>query len=111
MKVILVILGVLVVLWASGGEAKDFKFPEITGWKQSVEIQTFSRKHTRGTLETHKRDVDAERTYRYSVRKSAALAPPCRTGSDRILARPFGDWPRISNQRASSHGVALMASG
>jgi len=41
MKVILVILGVLVVLWASGGEAKDFKFPEITGWKQSGEIQTF----------------------------------------------------------------------
>jgi len=52
MKVILVILGVLVVLWASGGEAKDFKFPEITGWKQSGEIQTFrkhTRKHTRGT--------------------------------------------------------------
>ena len=41
MKVILVILGVFVVLWASGGEAKDFKFPEITGWKQSGEIQTF----------------------------------------------------------------------
>ena len=41
MKVILLILGVLVVLWASGGEAKDFKFPEITGWKQSGEIQTF----------------------------------------------------------------------
>ena len=57
MKVILVILGVLVVLWASGGEAKDFKFPEITGWKQSGEIQTFGRKHTRGTLMQSVRSV------------------------------------------------------
>ncbi len=41
MKVSLAILGVLVVLWTSGAEAKGFKFPEISGWKQSGEIQTF----------------------------------------------------------------------
>ena len=41
MKVSLAILGVLIVLWTSGAGAKEFKFPEINGWKQSGEIQTF----------------------------------------------------------------------
>ena len=44
MKTICLILGIITFLWVSGGEAKDFKFPEITGWKQSGEIQTFSPK-------------------------------------------------------------------
>ena len=28
-------------MWVPGVDAKDFKFPEITGWKQSGEVQTF----------------------------------------------------------------------
>jgi hypothetical protein len=28
-------------MWVPGVDAKDSKFPEITGWKQSGEIQTF----------------------------------------------------------------------
>jgi hypothetical protein len=35
------VLGIIIFLWGLGAEAKDFKFPEITGWKQSGEIQTF----------------------------------------------------------------------
>jgi len=35
------ILGIIIFLWASGAGAKDLKFPEISGWKQSEEIQTF----------------------------------------------------------------------
>jgi hypothetical protein len=30
-------------LWAAGGEGKTYSFPEMAGWKQSGEIQTFSR--------------------------------------------------------------------
>jgi hypothetical protein len=41
MKTICLIFGIITFLWVSGGEAKDFKFPEIKGWKQSEEPQTF----------------------------------------------------------------------
>lgn len=41
MKTICLILGMIIFLWFPGSEAKDFKFPEVTGWKQSGEIQTF----------------------------------------------------------------------
>ncbi len=44
MKVSLVTLGILVVLSTSGAGAKEFEFPEITGWKQSGGIQTFTPK-------------------------------------------------------------------
>jgi len=30
-------------LWASGGEGGTYSFPEMAGWKQSGEIQIFSR--------------------------------------------------------------------
>jgi len=39
MKIICSALGIIIFLWVSG--AKEFKFPEISGWKQSEEIQTF----------------------------------------------------------------------
>ena len=41
MKTICMVLGIIIFLWGQGAEAKDFKFPEITEWKQSGEIQTF----------------------------------------------------------------------
>jgi hypothetical protein len=41
MKTICLILGIIIFLWAPGADAKDFTFPEMTGWKQSGEIQTF----------------------------------------------------------------------
>jgi hypothetical protein len=41
MKTICMVLGIIIFLWGQGTEAKDFKFPEITEWKQSGEIQTF----------------------------------------------------------------------
>src|SRR3990172_8008461 len=41
MKAIGLTLGILLCLWIPGSEAKGFKFPEATGWKQSGEIQTF----------------------------------------------------------------------
>ncbi len=41
MKTICLILGIIIFLCGPGSEAKDFKFPEITGWKKSGEIQTF----------------------------------------------------------------------
>jgi hypothetical protein len=44
MKTVWLILGLIIFLWVPGAETKDFSFPEITGWKQSVEIQTFSPK-------------------------------------------------------------------
>jgi hypothetical protein len=34
-------LGVVHPLWASNSDGKTFTFPEITGWRQSGEIQTF----------------------------------------------------------------------
>jgi len=34
-------LGVVHPLWASNSDGKTFAFPEITGWRQSGEIQTF----------------------------------------------------------------------
>jgi hypothetical protein len=41
MKTIGLILGVVIFLLGPGAEAKDFKFPEMNGWEQSSEIQTF----------------------------------------------------------------------
>jgi hypothetical protein len=41
MKTVCLVLGIIIFLWGPGAEAKDFKFPEVTGWKQSGEIQTF----------------------------------------------------------------------
>jgi len=41
MKTVCLVLGIIIFLWSPGAEAKDFKFPEVTGWKQSGEIQTF----------------------------------------------------------------------
>ena len=41
MKTIYLILGIIILMWIPGVDAKDFKFPEITGWKQSGEVQTF----------------------------------------------------------------------
>lgn len=45
MKTICLILGLIIFLWVPGAEAKDFRFPEIKGWKQSGEIQTFIPKN------------------------------------------------------------------
>jgi Family of unknown function (DUF6599) len=41
MKAICLILGLIILFCAMVVEAKDFKFPEITEWKQSGEVQTF----------------------------------------------------------------------
>ena len=41
MKTVWLMLGLIIILWAPGVEAQGFKFPEVTGWKQSGEIQTF----------------------------------------------------------------------
>jgi hypothetical protein len=41
MKTICLILGIIILIWIPGVDAKGFKFPEITGWKQSGEVQTF----------------------------------------------------------------------
>ncbi len=40
-KVICLGLGIVLILWGSGGEVKDFSFPEIAGWERSGEIQIF----------------------------------------------------------------------
>lgn len=42
MKVICLILGLIILSCDVVAEAKDFKFPEVTGWKKSGEIQTFT---------------------------------------------------------------------
>jgi hypothetical protein len=44
MKAICLILGLIILFCAMVVEAKDFKFPEIAGWRQSVEVQTFTPK-------------------------------------------------------------------
>ena len=45
MKTICLVLGIIIFWWASGlGAKEDLKFPEIAGWKQSGEIQTFTPK-------------------------------------------------------------------
>jgi hypothetical protein len=44
MKIVWLMLGLIIFLWAPGTGAKDFKFPEVAGWKQSGEIQTFTPK-------------------------------------------------------------------
>jgi len=41
MKTICLILGLIILSCAMVVEAKDFKFPEVTGWKQSGDIQTY----------------------------------------------------------------------
>lgn len=41
MKIICLILGIIILFGAMVLEAKDFKFPEVIGWKQLGEIQTF----------------------------------------------------------------------
>jgi hypothetical protein len=45
MKTTCLILGIIIFLWGPGAEAQGFKFPEIKGWKQSGEIQTFIPKN------------------------------------------------------------------
>ena len=45
MKKIYLGLSILIILWSSISEAKDFKFPEIAGWKQSGEVETFIPKN------------------------------------------------------------------
>jgi hypothetical protein len=44
MKTVCLVLGIIIFLWVPGVKAQGFKFPEVTGWKQSGEIQTFSPK-------------------------------------------------------------------
>jgi hypothetical protein len=44
MKIICLMLGLIIFLWGPGAGAKDFKFPEVAGWKQSGEVQTFTPK-------------------------------------------------------------------
>jgi hypothetical protein len=44
MKTICLILGIIIFLWAPGAGAKEFKLPEVTGWKKSGEVQTFTPK-------------------------------------------------------------------
>ena len=45
MKAVCLVLGIMTIfLWAPGSDAKEFRFPEITGWKQSGEVQTFTPK-------------------------------------------------------------------
>lgn len=36
------ILGLIIFLWGDGIEAQGFKFPDVSGWKRSREIQTFT---------------------------------------------------------------------
>jgi len=45
MKSIGLILGLIIFLWVPAAEAKDFAFPEMAGWKQSGEIETFIPKN------------------------------------------------------------------
>jgi hypothetical protein len=45
MKTICAILGIIIFLWSPGIEAKEFKFPEISGWKQSGVVETFIPKN------------------------------------------------------------------
>ncbi|OGP74949.1 MAG: hypothetical protein A2V86_17420 [Deltaproteobacteria bacterium RBG_16_49_23] len=45
MKTICLVLSTVIILWSSISKAKDFKFPEIAGWKQSGEIETFIPKN------------------------------------------------------------------
>jgi hypothetical protein len=45
MKTICLGVGMFIFLMGAALEAKDFNFPEVTGWKQSGEIQTFIPKN------------------------------------------------------------------
>ncbi len=45
MKMICLALSTVIILWSSISEAKEFKFPDIAGWKQSGEIETFIPKN------------------------------------------------------------------
>jgi hypothetical protein len=42
MKTVCLVLGIIIFLCVPRAEAKDFSFPEITGWRRSGEIQTFT---------------------------------------------------------------------
>jgi hypothetical protein len=44
MKTVCLVLGIIIFLWTPRAGAKDFKFPEVAGWKQSGEVQTFTPK-------------------------------------------------------------------
>jgi len=44
MKTVCLLLGIIIFLWVPGAGAKEFGFPEVAGWKQSGEIQTFTPK-------------------------------------------------------------------
>jgi hypothetical protein len=44
MRVLCLAIGISIFLWGAGIEAKGFQFPEVTGWKQSGEVQTFEPK-------------------------------------------------------------------
>jgi hypothetical protein len=68
MKTVWLILGLIIFLWVPGAETKDFRFPEITGWKQSGEIQTFSPKTL---FEYINGDADLYLTYDLQELKSA----------------------------------------
>ncbi len=41
MKTVCIVLGAFVFFWAATGQAGGFRFPEVAGWKQAGEIQTF----------------------------------------------------------------------
>jgi len=45
MKTIYVGLSIFIFLWNSISEGKEFKFPEIAGWKQTGEVETFNPKN------------------------------------------------------------------
>jgi hypothetical protein len=45
MKTICLVLSTIIILWNSISEAKNFAFPEMAGWKQSGEIETFIPKN------------------------------------------------------------------
>jgi len=45
MKKIFIGLSIFIFLWSRISAAKEFKFPEIAGWKQSGEVETFNPKN------------------------------------------------------------------
>src|SRR4030042_4979481 len=67
MKTICLILGII-FLWVPGAESKDFSFPEIAGWRQSGEVQSFSPKTL---FEYINGDADLYLTYDFQELKVA----------------------------------------
>lgn len=45
MKTVCMAIGITIFLWSSAAEAKGFKFPEMAGWKQSGDVETFIPKN------------------------------------------------------------------